>query len=67
MIVVAEWNIFHTGQGLSDKGMPLMTVYLTHLMEKKGAGDGVGRMDEILCPDNCSPGSAFEEQSESDW
>lgn len=33
---------------------------------KKGAGDGVGHMDEILCPDNCSPGRAFEEQSESD-
>lgn len=33
---------------------------------KKGAGDGVGRMDEILCPDNCSPGRVFEEQSDGD-
>lgn len=38
MIVAAEWNIFHTGQGLPDKGMPLMTVYLTHLMEKRELG-----------------------------
>lgn len=38
MIVAAEWNIFHNGQGLPDKGMPLMTVYLTHLMEKRELG-----------------------------